>query len=148
MEPTTLNRPQSNTADKKEYAVPLITTDELLFELQQLAEDEARPLVNIEDKDNAFVIEVAAPGLKNMDFNVSINECILTITCLHKESLSEKKLYRQHEFDYHCFTKDIVLPKNIDTCFISAEYCGCILRVIVPKSRKPFIPRTHLIVVY
>jgi HSP20 family protein len=71
----------------------------------------------------AYVIEMAAPGLKTSDFKVSINRKILTISCLHKEGECEKKVYRQQEFNFRCFKKEIVMPENVNSCLVSTGYC-------------------------
>ena len=148
METTILSCPEKRSAYPGEYIDTGITAEELLFELQQEHAGEANPLINIEENADAFIIQMAAPGLKNSDFNVSINGKILTVACLHKDDECEKKVYLQQEFNFRCFTKDIVVLENIDTYFISTEYVDGILCVNLPKTKTPFIHRSERIVVY
>ena len=110
----------------------------MLDELQQPHEGEAIPLVNIVEMPDFFTIEMATPGLKRGSFDVSINHNILTISFLIKDVENNQKLYRQHEFNYCCFKRDIDLPGNIDTDFINAVYKDGILFVGLPKKQRTF----------
>jgi len=125
-----------------------LTLDELMTELQHPHEGESRPLVNVAEQSDAFIIEVAAPGLKSVDFYVSINEDILTISVLHKEKEAGKKLYHQHEFNYGCFKREIILPGNVDADFLNAVYEDGILCVRLPKSKAPVMNHVERIIIY
>jgi HSP20 family molecular chaperone IbpA len=125
-----------------------LTLEELMAELHQPHEGESRPLVNVAEHSNAFIIEVAAPGLKSGDFYVSINEDVLTISVLHKEKEAGKKSYHQHEFNYGCFKREIVLPGNVDADFLSAVYEDGILCVRLPKSKVPVMNYVERIIIY
>ena len=144
----TLNYPDKHPAYPGEYITSPHSFEELLDELQQPHEGEAIPLVNIMEMPDFFSIEMAAPGLKRGGFDVSINHNILTISFLNKDIENNQKLYRQHEFNYRCFKRDIVVPGNIDPDFISVAYADGILNVNLPKSIKPFIHRVDRIIVY
>ena len=130
------------------YVPPPVTEKDLLIELQIPLEGQAKPLVNIVELREAFVIELAAPGLRSDDFIVRINRSILSIFVLHKDIDHGQKLYRLHGFNYNCFKKDIAIPKNIDPHFISTVYTNGILYVRLPKSIKPSLPRVDRILVY
>ena len=43
------------------------------------------PAVNIKETDNSFDLELAAPGLDKKDFNIEVNEDVLTISFERKE---------------------------------------------------------------
>lgn len=143
-----LTSAETHCAYPGEYIASPVTMEELLNELKEQHEGEANPLVNIEETVDAFMIQMAAPGLNSSDFNVSINGNILTISFLHKDDAESKKIYRQHEFNFCCFKKDIVVPENIDSYFISSVYADGILCIHLPKSVKPFMHRADRIVVY
>ena len=143
-----LNCSGNNTAYPGQYIASSLTLEELLDELQKPHEGEAKPLVNIEEMPDAFIIEMAAPGLKNSDFYVSIIGNILTVSFLHKDDKHIIKLYRQHEFNYCCFKKDIVLPDNVDADFISAVYKDGILCVRLPKSKEQVMNNIERIIIY
>lgn len=131
-----------------EYIPAPLTLEELLDELQKPHKGEARPLVNVMEMPEVFIIEVAAPGLKSGDFYVSITDNVLTVSVLHKEKEAGKKLYHQHEFNYCCFKRDIVLPGNVDADFLSAVYADGILCVRLPKSKVPVMNHVERIIIY
>lgn len=143
-----INHPYTQSTYPGEYIPAPLKPGELLDELQKPREGESRPLVNIVESPDVFTIEVAAPGLKSGDFLVSTNVNILTISVLHKETGTGKKLYHQHEFNYCCFQREIVLPGNTDSDFISAVYTDGILVVSVPKSKEHFKHTVDRIIVY
>ena len=144
----TLYPPDKYSAYPGQYIASSLTLEELLDELQQPHEAESKPLVNIVEVADAYIIEMAAPGLKNSDFYVSIIGNILTVSFLHKDYKHSKKLYRQHEFNYCCFKKDIVLPGNVDADFLSAVYKDGILCVRLPKSKEQVMNNIERIIIY
>ncbi len=125
-----------------------LTWEELLAELQRPHDGESRPLVNIAETPDLFIIEVAAPGLKSSDFYVSIAKNVLTISVLQKEGTISNKLYHQHEFNYCCFNRKIELPGNVDADFLTALYEDGILCVRLPKSKTPVMNHVERIVIY
>lgn len=48
----------------------------------------AMPAVNIKETDNNFQIEVAAPGLRKEDFNIQLDENVLTLSAQRETSSS------------------------------------------------------------
>jgi HSP20 family protein len=86
--------------------------------------------------DDAFIIEVAAPGLKSGHFLVSIDENVLSIAVLHKNTETGNKRYHQHEFNYSCFKRKIVIAGNIDADFLSAVYEDGIFCIRLPKVKN------------
>lgn len=131
-----------------EYIPAPLKLTELMAELQIPHEGETTPLVNVLERADMFIIELAAPGLKNRDFYVTIHDNILSISVLHKETANAKKLYRQHEFNYSCFQRKITLPQNVDADFISAVYMDGILCVKLPKSKKAVINQMERVIIY
>ena len=106
------------------------------------------PNVGIVEVPDAYIIEMAAPGLKKSDFYVSIEGNILTVSFLHKDNENKKKMYCLQEFNYCCFRRDIIVPGNVDADFLSAEYKNGILIVRVPKSKKQVINNVERIIIY
>jgi HSP20 family molecular chaperone IbpA len=97
---TNVNYPGTNYTYPDEYIPAPLTLEELMAELQNPHEGEAKPMLNLAEMPDAFIIEVAAPGLKSVDFMVSIDENLLSIAVLHKEIDASNKLYHQHEFNH------------------------------------------------
>lgn len=143
-----LNNPDKHCAYPGEYIPAPLTLEELLVELQNPHEGASNPLVNVVEMPDIFTIEVAAPGLNSGDFYVSINGNVLTISVLHKETEAGKKLYHQHEFNYCCFKREIVLPGNIDADFLSAAYKDGLLCVWLPKSKESIMNHVERVIIY
>jgi HSP20 family protein len=130
------------------YTPAPITPTNLLADLQRPVDGAARPLVNIVEIAEAFVVELAAPGLRSDDFMVHVNGDILSVSVSHNDTDQGTKSYRLHGFNYSCFNKDIAIPENIDPLFISTVYANGILYVRLPKSEQPCMRRVERVPVY
>lgn len=115
-----------------------------LFDLNpKTAQDsfKSTPSVNVKETDNAFTVELAAPGLKKEDFKISVEKNVLTISSeLKKEvdSSIEQGKYSKREFGYSSFSRSFTLDeKSTDIENISASYEAGILNVSIPKKSEP-----------
>ena len=92
------------------------------------------PSANIIDKPEGFELEIAAPGLKKDDFNINLENSILTVSSeVEDEKNEEGKNYTRKEFYYGSFSRSFTLPKSIDTDKIKADYFNGILKIDLPK---------------
>lgn len=95
------------------------------------------PAVNVKEKDGAFEIEVAAPGLKKEDFKINLHENRLSISTKKEQSSEEKtEQYTRQEFNYSSFQRTFTLPKSVDGEKIEATYSEGILHVNLPKKEE------------
>ena len=103
------------------------------------------PAVNICENDQEFTIEVAAPGMKKDDFNISLDNNQLSISSeIKKETENTEEKYSRKEFSYQSFSRSFSLPENfIDGDKITAKYEEGILRINLPKKEeaKPKPPK-------
>lgn len=130
---------------------PLQNKFEMLTEeLCKPHEGASSPPYNICETPEYYKIELAAPGLKREDLFVSINESgQLTISALHQEpGRFEDEKYERHTFNYKCFNSEFLLPENIGTDFIKAEYRAGILSFLFLKTERPYQKRASTIIVY
>ena len=98
------------------------------------------PAVNITEKENAFHMELVAPGKEKKDFDVELEEDTLTIsTTTDQESNEDNSQFTRREFDYASFQRSFRIPETIDTKNIKANYKNGLLTIILPK-RKEAIP--------
>ena len=98
------------------------------------------PAVNIIEKDNAFHLELVAPGKEKKDFDVELEEDTLTIsTTAENEIVQNDTQFTRREFDYASFTRSFRIPETIDTKNIKANYKNGLLSIVLPK-RKEAIP--------
>lgn len=95
------------------------------------------PSTNILEKDNSFIIELAAPGLKKDDFKINIENNQLLISTEKKEEKTESsEKYTRREFNYTSFKKSFHLSKEIDRDKIGAKYEDGILRLTLEKKEE------------
>lgn len=95
------------------------------------------PAINVSDNDGNYEIEMAVPGFKKEEFNVSIKNGVLTISAkTQKEEEDKKKNYTRKEFSSKSFSRSFTLPDNIDENSIDAEYKDGVLKVLLHKSEK------------
>ncbi len=103
------------------------------------------PAVNVIENEEAFDIEVAAPGMEKKDFKIDLNNDLLQISSEKKEEKDEKSgNYSRKEFSYQSFKRSFTIPENIvDRDKINAKYADGILRIHLPKKEevKPKPPK-------
>ena len=81
------------------------------------------PAVNIIEKDIQFMIELAAPGKKKEDFEIEIEDGILSISSSNKEdNTSEKETFTRQEFSYNSFRRSFTIPESVNVSSIEATY--------------------------
>jgi HSP20 family protein len=101
------------------------------------------PKVDIIENETAFELHVAAPGLSKEDFNVELNDNLLTVSGERKFSNEKnEKNYRSIETSYGTFKRSFSLPENVDSTKINARYNNGILELIVPKDEKKVLKAT------
>ncbi len=98
------------------------------------------PSVNVKENDNEFTLEVAAPGLQKEDFNVSVDDNVLSISSEKKTETTENNeqtKFTRKEFSYHSFKRSFTLDEeSVDAENIVAKYENGILNVQIPKKIK------------
>ncbi len=94
------------------------------------------PPVNIVEKNDAYLLDVAVPGMDKADFNVKLDGDMLTISADKKEeSTEEKEKYVRREFSHRSFKRTFTLDDaRIKAANISARYENGILKVTLPKK--------------
>lgn len=96
-----------------------------------------RPEVNIRETDDAFHMELLAPGLTKQDIQVQIDQQVLTISYEKKESAEESKpQYIRREFSNRSFKRSFTLTEKINAEGIMATYENGILHITLPKTAQ------------
>lgn len=99
------------------------------------------PAVNVKESDDAYTMEIAAPGLKKEFCSVNINnEGNLVVKIENKAQHEEKSEegekkhhYLRREFSYASYEQAYCLPEEVDTEHISAKVEDGILTIELPK---------------
>jgi len=95
------------------------------------------PSVNISETDTNFELALAAPGKTRKDFNVELDDHVLTISSESKhEDESTTDQYTRREFRYDNFQRSFRLPETVDTAGIKAKYENGILTIKLPKHEE------------
>ncbi|TVQ50684.1 MAG: Hsp20/alpha crystallin family protein [Saprospirales bacterium] len=96
-----------------------------------------QPSVNVVEKEDSFLLEVAAPGLEKGDFDITIEEDMLTISGHRKEEKEEKESnYTKREFNYSSFSRSFRLPEACNSEEIKANYNNGLLNLTIPKKEE------------
>ncbi|SHN23872.1 HSP20 family protein [Cyclobacterium lianum] len=94
------------------------------------------PAVNIKENDKNYLLELAVPGLKKEDFNISYeNEHLVIASEKKSEAQEETDQVTRREFHYESFQRSFFLPEEkADIDNINAQYKDGILLVSIPKK--------------
>lgn len=105
------------------------------------------PAVNVKEKENSFVVEVASPGMKKEDFKIELDNNILEISSEYQDEVkNENEKFSRREFKYASFKRSFKLPELIDAENISANYENGILNISIPKKEE-VKPKSKLIAI-
>lgn len=95
------------------------------------------PKMNIVDGEDSYEIYVQAPGQKKENFDINVDNGVISISSNFEESVEEmKKNWTRREFSRSQFTRIFRVPENANLDSISAKYEDGILQVMVPKMKK------------
>jgi HSP20 family protein len=93
------------------------------------------PNVNIEETDDAYVVEADLPGVKREDVDIELSGNELSISGETKETerkgVLRKQTRRVGRFEYR-----VRLPEHVDPDSVDADLKDGVLIVRVPKSEK------------
>ena len=97
--------------------------------------------VNVKETDKNYLLEVVAPGFEKADFNLNLDQQLLTISAEKKDevkedcfgSASQEKQIRR-EYSYHSFKRSFTLDEKIDATKIEASYINGVLTLNLPKK--------------
>ena len=98
------------------------------------------PAVNVKESEEAYTMELAAPGIKKEYCRVNINEdgnlaIAIENKCEHKNE-DKKHHYLRREFSYSNYEQNYTLPDDVERDKISAKVEDGILTVTMPKMAK------------
>ena len=93
------------------------------------------PKVIVIEDDNGYKIELAVPGFEKNDFNIEIDDDVLSIS-LDKEIDTKTTTYNKREFNFGSFKRAFNLPESANSAKISAQYRSGILMIEIPKKEE------------
>jgi HSP20 family protein len=137
---------ERRSRDTSERAQPLSDVERLRrmldqtfgsFGLPALATESVgwAPPVDIEEQDDAYVIEAEVPGATKEDVNIELvsNELMITgeIKEREREGILRKRTRRIGRFEYR-----VRLPEQVDSDHVEAKLTNGVLSVRVPKHEQ------------
>ena len=106
------------------------------------------PSANITETPKEFKLELAAPGLERKDFDIEVNNNILTISAEKEEEKKEEKgEYSRKEYSFNSFSRSFTLPENVKEGSIDAKYENGVLKLVLPKMKETAVKTSHKIAV-
>lgn len=94
----------------------------------------SQPAVNITETENAYHLDVNAPGRNKEDFQLSVDKGLLTISYEKKEvAAQENQKQIRNEFSFQSFKRSFSLDEKINAEAIEAKYENGILKLLLPK---------------
>ena len=95
------------------------------------------PSVDIYENKDQIVLEAELPGMKQEDFDLSIENSVITLRGERKfEKTDETDNYHRVERSYGAFTRSFTLPHTVSAEGANAEYNNGVLRVTLPKREE------------
>jgi HSP20 family protein len=95
------------------------------------------PAVNIMERKDDFMIELAVPGMNKNDFKIELDKGVLSIGAEKKEDMKdENDRFTRKEFSYSSFKRSFSLPEHVNAENIAAEYKDGVLMLTLPKKEE------------
>lgn len=99
--------------------------------LRDLAE--FKPPADVEETDDAYVVDIELPGVNKRDVDVEVNGRRLTVSGERKER-ERTGILRRRTRTVGRFFYEVVLPSEVDDEAVNAKLDNGVLTVTVPKS--------------
>lgn len=97
----------------------------------------AFPAVNIRENEKDFVLELAIPGRKKEEFNIEVDNHVLTVSIeTRNETEVKDESFSRREFAYGSFKRAFTLPETVNEEHIDAAYTDGILQFTLPKKEE------------
>lgn len=96
------------------------------------------PAINVLENENEYTVELAAPGLRKEDFDISINNDGDLVIKMEKknEVKDEKAHYLRREFAYSKYEQTLILPDEVNKDEVGAKMNDGVLNITLPKLNK------------
>ena len=96
------------------------------------------PAINVLENENEYTVELAAPGLRKEDFDISINnDGDLVIKKEKKNEVKDEKAhYLRREFAYSKYEQTLILPDDVNKDEVGAKMNDGVLNITLPKLNK------------
>ena len=111
----------------KDYTSPLKS---------KLTSSSTVPRANITSTDEGYRLDLAAPGFSKSEFDIDIEDNILTISIASEDTHKYQESLLRKEYSYTSFSRSWTLPELTDVSHIGARYEAGILSLHIPVERE------------
>ena len=103
--------------------------------------------VNVKETEKSYQLEVVAPGFEKSDFEVNMEQDLLTISAEKKSEVKdENEKYIRREYSFRSFKRSFTLDEKIDATNIEASYVNGVLTLNLPKKVAVKASATEIII--
>ena len=98
----------------------------------------AAPQVNVLENDNAFVLEVSAPGIAREDLKVNVDGKRLTVSYEHNAEGNNEQTGKtiRREFVRSSFSRTFNVPQSVNLEAVEAAFENGVLTLTLPKREE------------
>ena len=104
------------------------------------------PSVNVKETEKAYIVELAAPGVKKEYCRVHIDEdhnlCVAIENKFEHKEEDKHSHYLRREFSYTNYEQKYSLPEDVNEEEINAKVEDGILTIELPKLEKKVVGKT------
>lgn len=95
------------------------------------------PVVDLNETDDAYILEAELPGLTKDDISLSVQNDVVTLKGKRERKSEEKKDgFSRIERSYGSFERSFRVPGGVDTAKVDAKFDNGVLRVTLPKPEE------------
>lgn len=122
----------NNLIDDVFSTVPSLIRDEFVAPIQKFLVP-----VNVKETETEFQLEVVAPGFDKEDFQISLDNNLLTVSAgTEEETEQDKQTYIRKEYKRQAFKRSFTVDEKIDAQNIVAKYLNGVLTLNLPKKSE------------
>jgi len=101
------------------------------------------PLADVEETDDAYVVELELPGVKKDDIEISLSGRRLVVSGERKEK-ERVGILRRRERTVGRFACEVTVPGDVDEDAVEAHLDGGVLTVRLPKPERDRLRRIEI----
>ncbi len=100
------------------------------------------PSIDLSETNKEYIVRAEIPGVDPNDFDISLNNNVLTIKGERKhEKETKDEDFHRIERAYGSFTRAIQLPGEVDEDKVKANYKNGVLEIILPKTKEEAVKK-------
>jgi HSP20 family protein len=105
---------------------------------EALASADWRPLVDIRENKDGYLIDIELPSVKKEDVNVAVKDGVLSVVGERKAEDVQQNGMRTHRIErrYGRFARSFVLPEDADSERIGATYRDGLLSLTIARREE------------